>query len=50
MGRRFPNLLVPSDGCVASEDSHTIYRLNIIGDNGIEWRINVDPRLTAAKN
>ena len=26
-----------------------VYRLNIIGDNGIEWRINLDPRLAAPK-
>ncbi|MDE7097221.1 MAG: hypothetical protein K2O47_06995, partial [Muribaculaceae bacterium] len=29
----------------SEQDLHTIYRLNIIGDNGIEWRISVDPRL-----
>lgn len=23
-----------------------VYRLNIVGDNGIEWRINIDSRLT----
>ena len=26
-------------------DAPTVYRLNIIGDNGIEWRIHVDSRL-----
>ncbi|MDE5793899.1 MAG: hypothetical protein K2I08_04190 [Muribaculaceae bacterium] len=26
-------------------NNNTIYRLNIIGDNGIEWRINVNSRL-----
>ena len=24
---------------------NTVYRLNIIGDNGIEWRISLDPRI-----
>ena len=28
-----------------SADAPTVYRLNIIGDNGIEWRIHVDSRL-----
>ena len=25
--------------------ANTIYRLNLIGENGIEWRINLDPRV-----
>ncbi len=29
----------------SSLERSTVYRLNIVGDNGIEWRINVDPRL-----
>ncbi len=30
----------------SSMERSTVYRLNIVGDNGIEWRITVDPRLT----
>ncbi len=36
-------------GCNArfrnTENDNTLYRLEILGDNGFEWRINVDPRL-----
>lgn len=36
-------------GCDArfrnTENDNTLYRLEILGDNGFEWRINVDPRL-----
>ena len=28
-----------------TESAPTVYRLNIIGDNGIEWRISVDSRI-----
>ncbi len=59
--RRRPRLRPQSKGnhgpsnesCEATEDSrlkteestNIVYRLNIIGDNGIDWRITVDPRL-----
>ncbi|MDE6742077.1 MAG: hypothetical protein K2J58_07080 [Muribaculaceae bacterium] len=35
---------------VTEADAPTVYRLNIIGDNGIEWRISVDSRLAKQKN
>lgn len=31
-------------------DSATIYRLRILGDNGIEWRIKSDARMTTKRN
>ncbi len=34
----------------ANAASGVIYRLNIIGDNGIDWRITVDPRLLKSGN
>ncbi len=34
------------DSAAPSGPTNTVYRLNIIGDNGIDWRINIDPRLT----
>ena len=34
---------------VTEADVPTVYRLNIIGDNGIEWRISVDSRLAKRK-
>lgn len=33
------------DSRPTTEDTHIVYRLNLIGDNGIDWRITVDPRL-----
>ena len=36
---------VSKDSSLEPEDPHTVYRLNIVGDNGIEWRVNVDSRL-----
>ncbi|MDE5998319.1 MAG: hypothetical protein K2G77_08945 [Muribaculaceae bacterium] len=59
MERRLPSRPTQSGKVSASEDlslkpedSHTVYRLNVIGDNGIEWRINIDSRLLkpSAKN
>ena len=59
MGGRFPNrpAHVSANGKQPTENGKRttenapgiVYRLNIIGDNGIEWRINLDPRLTAPK-
>ena len=44
---------IASQNANSKTESHNtpgvVYRLNIIGDNGIEWRINVDPRLTISK-
>ncbi len=41
---------ISEDSRLKTQDSSIIYRLNIIGDNGIEWRINVDPRLLTKSN
>ena len=40
-GASEPESTPPSGGRGAS----TVYRLNIIGDNGIEWRVSLDPRI-----
>lgn len=37
--------LKTEDSRLKTEDTHTVYRLNLIGDNGIDWRITIDPRL-----
>jgi len=31
----------------ASDPSHTIYRIHLMGNNGIEWRVGIDSRLVA---
>lgn len=33
---------------VLQEDDNTVYRIQLIGDNGIDWRVNVDPRLVTS--
>jgi len=30
---------------VAQEDDNTVYRIRLMGDNGIDWRVSLDPRL-----
>ena len=49
-GREVSNLPMPSGHASNPENSSqnpepTVYRLNIVGDNGIEWRVHVDPRV-----
>lgn len=30
---------------VVQEDNNTVYRIRLLGDNGIDWRVSLDPRL-----